>query len=139
MAPNNTASAARHSSSVALGSGSPVRSMAAPPNGAAFIWKSCPNFFATRSSTRVPSATTSGPIPSPAMTAIFAFMTLCSLLTMRAFVRGNGVVLREQEAELVDAVQQAVLGETLQRKFHLRAIGQRERGARDVDGHLDIR
>ena len=33
MAPSNTASAARQASSVACGSGSPVRSMAMPPNG----------------------------------------------------------------------------------------------------------
>ena len=54
-------------------------------------------------------------------------------------VRFDGCVLREQEAELIDAIQQAVARETFERKFHLRAVGQRERGAFDVDGDFDAR
>ena len=43
-------------------------------------------------------------------------------------VGGDRGVLREQEAELIDAVQQAVTRETFERKFHRGAVGQRQRG-----------
>src|SRR5437868_3814914 len=134
MAPNNTASAARHSSSVSCGSGSPCRSMAAPPNGAGCTENSCLNLAATRSSTRTPSATTSGPMPSPAMTAILAFIRGPSAL--RAFVGRDRVVLRQEEAELVDSVEQAILRESFERELHGRAVGQRERGRCHVDREL---
>ena len=118
MAPNNTASAARQASSVAGGSGSPVRSMAMPPNGASSSMNSWPKRLPICSSTRTPSATTSGPMPSPAMTAIFAFT--CWPSSVALLVRADRRVLRQQEAELVDAIQQAVARESFERKFHLR-------------------
>src|SRR5687768_11973567 len=42
---------------------------------------------------------------------------------MRPFIATDGLVLRQQEAELVDPVQQAVAGEALQRKLALPAVG----------------
>ena len=52
------------------------------------------------------------------------------------------VCLLQQEAELVDAVQQAVAREGLERKLHGRAVGQRERASlasRCCSSHAGIR
>ena len=45
----------------------------------------------------------------------------------RGFEPADGVVLRQQEAQLVDAVQQAVAGERIDRELRPRAVGQGQR------------
>ena len=71
-------------------------------------------------------------MPSPASTAMRAFMRrLLEALDVGA--------LAEQEAQLVDAVQQAVARERLERKAHRHAVGQQQRAGLDVDGHLGAR
>uniref|UniRef100_A0A7V1ZIF4 Serine/threonine protein kinase n=1 Tax=Thermoanaerobaculum aquaticum TaxID=1312852 RepID=A0A7V1ZIF4_9BACT len=71
-APKRTASASRQSRKVASGSGSPVRSMAAPPTSPSLSLSFKPAFSATLSRTRTAAAVTSGPMPSPGSTAILS-------------------------------------------------------------------
>lgn len=65
-AASSTASEARAASSVAVGKGSPVASMAAPPMSASVYSKAVSYFAPTAFSTFTPSAMISGPMPSPA-------------------------------------------------------------------------
>ena len=74
-APSSTASDARQISSWSFGSGFCRLSIAAPPATTCLYTNSCPYFFATASSTRTASATTSGPIPSPGISAIVFFIS----------------------------------------------------------------
>ena len=116
--PSSTASAARQAASVAAGSGSPCASIAAPPKGSSVSANSWPNSCASaRRHAHGLRAVTSGPMPSPAQHRDVRFHA-------RALV---GLDLarcaREQEAELIDAVEQAVLRKRLERKAHPLPVG----------------
>src|ERR1700730_4993078 len=69
-APRRTASHSRAASSVAVGSGEPVSGMAMPPMRPSTKVKSWPPSSATARRMLVASRVTSGPMPSPARTAI---------------------------------------------------------------------
>ncbi|MNN09605.1 hypothetical protein D3C81_1224920 [compost metagenome] len=77
-APSNTASAFWHTSSVSCGSGVPFSSIAMPPNNACSVSNLYPNSSSVRFNTFSASATTSGPMPSPAITAIFLTSAIAS-------------------------------------------------------------
>src|ERR1700712_316836 len=74
MAPNKMASLSKQISMVSSGKGLPVASMATAPIRQCVYVNSCPNFSATASSTFIDCCVTSGPIPSPLMTAMFFFI-----------------------------------------------------------------
>src|SRR5512133_65595 len=57
------------------------------------------------------------------------------LLYLRLELR-DGLLLREEEAELVDAVHEAVAGEALDLEGRLRAVGERDGLLAEVDRHL---
>src|SRR5688572_2357359 len=112
-APASTASAARASLSVGSGSGSPCASTPAPPYGAS----SSSSFSPSRArafSTLTACATISGPMPSPASTAIFmgssAEQPGLALAVLR-LERLDLVGVLEREPDLVEPVQQGMLGE----------------------------
>src|SRR5690606_31054644 len=149
MAPSRMASAARQLLSVSSGSGSPWLSMATPPKSRASNVNSWPNRAATFSSARTPSRVTSGPMPSPARTVMLAFLQELQLgrkaganrrprewsVTQRLaplLVRGDGCVLRQQVAELVHALHQAVAGEGLDGEGHGAAVRQLQRARLQV-------
>src|SRR5580658_2026839 len=134
IAPSRMASAARQDASVASGSGWPVRSMAAPPKCWCESVNWCPKRCATACRQRTPSAATSGPMPSPPSTVMEAFIE-SSVLAPR-LVGGDAFLLLQQEAQFIDAVQQAVAGEGVDRETHADAGGERQGGAGQVDLHL---
>ena len=77
---NSTASASMQVWKVSSGNGSPTSSMACAPHRASLYETSCPNFSATADITATPCSIISGPMPSPANTAIFSF--ICSYLLL---------------------------------------------------------
>ena len=109
-APSSTAALERQASIVRGGSGDPEASIAAPPTSASTNSNSRPSCRPSASSTRTASAVTSGPMPSPPSTAMRCVMRA------RLLVRGDALALRQQEAELVDAVEQAVAREGVDRE-----------------------
>ena len=130
IAPSSTASARRQPASVAAGSGSPVASMAAPPNGAGFERELVAEAARDRLEHAHAFGVTSGPMPSPARTAIVR-------LHRRALLEGARCrgMRSQQEAELVDAVQAGSSARTARAESSTAApVGQRQRGAREVDG-----
>src|SRR3546814_20643740 len=83
-------------------------------------------------STASAARVTSGPMPSPARTAISACM-------MVLLVSGDGGRFAEQVAELIDTFEQADAGEIVERKRLPATVGQHHFAARDVDAQLDPR
>src|SRR5215471_8423147 len=119
-APKRTASAFFASESVASGIGSRASSYAAPPTGARSSSSLSPS---SEPSTFTASAMTSGPTPSPARTAIFmaALAEQPGLLaTAPLLERANLVRVAQREADLVEAVGQAVLAERVDLEAHRR-------------------
>src|SRR6185295_3897702 len=82
---------------------------------------------------RTPSATTSGPMPSPPRTAMRAFMGVTSAGCAAAFERVDRGSLLHQETELVHAIHEAIARKRLEREGHARAVRQCERGAFEID------
>src|SRR5574341_1008132 len=78
-APRRTALDFRHSARTASVSATPWASMEQPPISRSVNVKSWPRFFATICRTRMASAVTSGPMPSPGRTTMFAFNGLSLL------------------------------------------------------------
>src|SRR5262245_50719673 len=107
--------------------------MAAPPTAASRALKG-----RQAPSTDSAASVTSGPIPSPLRTAIVATMGQASRtsVTVRRLVRRDGLSLREEELQLVDAFHQAVARERLDRKRRPAAVGQGDGGALEIDGDL---
>src|SRR5687768_8080678 len=79
-------------------------------------------------------------MPSPGKTTISACMVEL-LWRMRrkaaVFETGDGELLLEQVTELVDALQQAGLRESIEREFEAAAIGQGYAACGDVDAQFD--
>ncbi len=122
MAPSRMASLARQESRVACGSGSPVRSMAAPPKG----WCVERELVAEALRDRVEAAhALGGNFRTDAIAAqhrdgcLHAQLSLC-----RCFVGGDPLLLLQQEAEFIDAIEQAVAREGIDGELDADAIGQ---------------
>src|SRR5664279_1349001 len=130
-APRSTASLARQSATVSSGSGFPVASMAAPPISADVVSNECPHRSATASSTRTPCATTSGPMPSPGSSAIFARISVRS--RARALVGGDLHFLRGEIAELVDTLEHAVAREGIDGEVETLTARECERLRFEID------
>src|SRR5438445_1971966 len=91
-----------------------------------------------------PSATTSGPMPSPGRTATVSERTRgeevrpsarADARRMRGFVGGDRYIFPEQKSELVDPVQQTVSGKRIDRERVRRSVGQRRALRGEIDGH----
>src|SRR6202521_4401606 len=136
-APNSTASEALTRSRVAWGRGSPCASYAAPPTRASSVSILRPSPRKT-SRTRAASRRISGPMPSPARSAIF--MPVRSgedpgLGALAAFLVGLDLgAVAQREADLVPAVQEALLARGIDVEAHRRTAGRGHRLRREVDG-----
>src|SRR3954470_16303749 len=116
-APNSTASASFASFRVASGSGWPCASYAARPTSAVSV----SNFRSRTSRTFIASATISVPMPSPGRTAIFirclsARERVCEPGLGGEALRLEGldrVLVPQRQADVVEAVEQAVLAKRL--------------------------
>src|SRR3954468_9532779 len=141
-APNSTASASFASFSVASGRGWPWRSYATPPTSA----NSSSNFRSRTFRTLTASSTISVPMPSPGRTAIFISLGGCGLLERvrepglrrqaLRFVLLDLVGLEQREADVVEAVHEAVAAEGLHLEGDLFALRLDDHLAVQVDGQL---
>src|SRR3989344_1465954 len=144
--PNSTASDAMARLKVCSGSGWPWASKAAPPTLASSSWKGRSSTFSTLTA----SLTISGPMPSSGSTAIFMTMVVLSsssdsndavvqpgLLGQALGLVGLDLVgVAQGQADVVKAVEQAVLAEGLDVEGQLGAIALDDDLALEVDGQL---
>src|SRR5581483_4609720 len=94
-----------------------------PPIGASLTSKAKLRFWANQPSTRRVASITSGPMPSPGVTRI-----LCVILNPRCvgavfgFVGGNLVLAAHGQADIVPAVEQALLAEGIDLELDAAAV-----------------
>src|SRR5262245_6257614 len=130
-APKSTASADFTRASVFSGSGSPWAAYAVPPTSASSNSRPSSSFFSTRRA----CAMISCPIPSPGRTATLLMSEVPGKLRLAPVLEGADLVrLAQREADLVEAVQQAVLAERVDVEAEaLRVVGRRDGLAFQVD------
>src|SRR5487761_134250 len=149
-APSRIASVSSAAFIAASVSGMPCLSMAAPPTRSSLTSKLAIRRLSKYSMTRAAWCVTSGPMPSPGNSRIFRFDAMNPLANGRpsepglrllapVLELGDRRLFLEGQADVVDAVEQALLAELIDFKMHDLAIGARDGLARQVDGEPRIR
>src|SRR5579884_163589 len=146
--PNSTASAALACASVTSVSGTPEASIAAPPTRPSLNSKLAMRRRSQNSASRNTSRMISGPMPSPASTRTLRFDGMFRLPSgaggghvplprlpgaRLGLVSADRIHLLLGDADVIEAVQQAVLAERVEVEMHLLAVGAGNRLAVEID------
>src|SRR5215471_10467063 len=153
-APKRTASLAIASARVWSVSGTPDSSRAAPPTKPSVISKLAIRCRSQYSITRKVWRMISGPMPSPASTSTLRLDTRVWATRLSPWadhaelprprqprlllIGGDFHILLLRQADVVEAVQQTMLAESINLEMHLVAVRPRDRLSREVDRHHGI-
>src|SRR6266851_616504 len=149
--PNSTASASSAVFMASSESGTPCLSSAAPPTTSSLMSKPTARLLPIQAMILRTSFITSGPMPSPGSTSrlrldaiVFFLLELKSRASGRCMQPGLGVLLAGLEvvdlrlllhgqADIVEAIQQAMLAEGVDREMHGAAVGSLDLLLLEVD------
>src|SRR6185437_6029902 len=112
-----------------------------PPIGASLISAPKLRFWAYQPSTRRVASITSGPMPSPGVTRILCMRFLLDpgfRDVLAGFVRGDLVLAAHGQADIVPAIEQALLAERIDLELDAAAIGTADFLRFQVDGEAGI-